>query len=333
MTDKVQREVLADRIVYTVTDASGNRAYAERKLEYSVGRPEIILNGGGAVTLTASRSFTDPGFSAVDSQGNDLSEYVVVEGDVTPYSAGDYKLIYSITNAAGETVSAERTVTIIGSTLPETVMPDRKTIYLTFDDGPGPYTDELLDILARYGVKATFFVTCSNEDYFDCVGRAFREGHSIGVHSASHNYYKIYDSEDAFFDDFYEVEDMIFEQTGSYTNLCRFPGGSSNTVSSFNPGIMSRLAEAMEHLGYKYFDWNVSSGDAGETTNTKQIVQNVEDGCTGRQASIVLQHDIKDYSVAAVEQIINWGLSNGYSFSALDLTSPGAHHTILNLIK
>ena len=209
-------------------------------------------------------------------------------------------------------------------------MPDTPTIYLTFDDGPGPYTAALLDVLGRYNVKATFFVTCLNPDYEDMIGRAYREGHSIGVHSASHNYYAIYQSEEAFFEDFILAEEMIFRQTGSYTRLFRFPGGSSNTVSRYNPGIMSRLAETMTAMGYQYFDWNVSSGDAGETTRTNTVYQNIVDGCSTHRASVVLQHDIKDFSVNAVERVILWGLNNGYVFRSLDLSSPSAHHAIAN---
>ena len=133
------------------------------------------------------------------------------------------------------------------------------------------------------------------------------------------------------FDDFNTAEDMIYRQTGEYTNLFRFPGGSSNTVSSFNPGIMSRLAYTMTNMGYQYFDWHVDSNDAGGTNTIAGVLSNVTSGCDGRKTSVVLQHDVKDYSVAAVEQIIIWGLRNGYTFRALDLTSPTAHHTIANV--
>ena len=330
LTDKVQRSVKEDSIEYTVVDSSGNIGRAERKPNYTVTHPEITLNGDANMQIYACPSFSDPGYSAVDTLGNDLTQYVQVEGSVCPYKAGSYEINYSITNQQGETVSTVRTVEVLPVELPDTVVPGEKTIYLTFDDGPGPYTGELLDILAEYNVKVTFFVTCLNDKYQDMVGRAYNEGHSIGVHTSSHNYKSIYSSEDAFFSDFNAVEDMIYSQTGSYTQLCRFPGGSSNTVSKFNPGIMSRLAQSVTDMGYKYFDWNVSSGDAGETTRTDTVVQNIIDGCTGRQASVVLQHDIKDYSVAAVEQVIIWGLSNGYTFRALDLSSPGAHHGIAN---
>ena len=188
-------------------------------------------------------------------------------------------------------------------------------------------------VLARYGVKATFFVTALNSDYEDMIGRAYNEGHSIAVHTYSHDYRKIYASEEAFFEDFNAIEDVIYRQTGQYTKLCRFPGGSSNTVSQFNPGVMSRLVDIMNNMGYKYFDWNVDSDDAGHTKTTNGIYTNVTEGCyaaAGYGYCLVLQHDVKDYSVAAIESIINWGLNNGYTFAALDMTSPTAHHGISN---
>ena len=185
-------------------------------------------------------------------------------------------------------------------------------------------------MLDKYKVKATFFVTAQDSKYYDLIGRAFRAGHSIGVHSSSHNYNTIYSSEYAFFEDFFNMEEIIKAQTGEYTRLFRFPGGSSNTVSRFNPGIMTRLTQALNNMGYQYYDWNVSSGDAGETTKTSQIIQNIKDGCAQHKASVVLQHDIKDFSVAAVESVIQWGQSNGYSFKALQLDSPSAHHGVNN---
>ena len=156
------------------------------------------------------------------------------------------------------------------------------------------------------------------------------DGHSIGIHSACHTYKEIYGSEDAYFSDLQKMQDIIENKTGIQTMLLRFPGGSSNTVSSFNPGIMSRLTQAVEERGYSYFDWNVSSGDAGGTKDTEQVFQNVINGIQKHRVSIVLQHDIKEYSVNAVEKIIVWGLENGYTFLPLDSTSPTAHHSVKN---
>jgi hypothetical protein len=96
---------------------------------------------------------------------------------------------------------------------------------------------------------------------------------------------------------------------------------------------MRRLANIMTDMGYHYFDWNVSSGDAGGTTSTSGVIANVTTGPNGvwkNDASVVLQHDIKDFSVAAVEQIIIWGQQNGYQFLPLQEDSYGAKHGIIN---
>ncbi len=329
MTAMVELTQLPDRMVYTVTDSSGNEAVAERPIPAGMEAPEIVLNGGAELTIPTSMSWEDPGFSVTDGQGADLSGSVTVEGEVIPYHSGDYEIRYTLTNAFGESVSAVRRVTVEPVRQSDTVYPDRRTIYLTFDDGPSYYTPELLDVLAKYNVKATFFVTGNHPEYLDCIGRAYREGHSIGVHSYTHNYWNIYASEEAFFEDFQLCEDMIYQQTGAYTKLFRFPGGSSNTVSNFNPGIMTRLTKTMTDMGYYYFDWNVLSGDAGETTDTDVVFWNVRNGCTS-DVNVVLQHDIKGFSVAAVERIIIWGLNNGYQFLPLEESSYGAHHGLNN---
>lgn len=330
LTDRVQVEQDGDRRLYTVTDAAGNRAQAERQIPYSIGRPEIRLNGGETLEVDTGFSFADPGFACTDARGNDLSSLVVCEGGVIPYAAGEYELRYHIANALGERVEATRRVTVRPLRNPEAADPEGKLIYLTFDDGPSAETDRLLDLLALYNVKATFFVTGLYPEYADCIGRAYREGHSIGVHSASHSYRRIYASEEAYLEDFNAVQAVIREQTGQESRIFRFPGGSSNTVSRFNRGVMSRLTRLMTELGYTYFDWNVSSGDAGGTTNTEQVLQNIVDGCSSRNVSVVLQHDSKAFSVDAVERVIIWGLTNGYRFAALDETGPETHHRLAN---
>ena len=265
------------------------------------------------ITIDDGESFS---FSPFMSPENDTLTSTAPDGSIFPFGlkAPPFEPVDS--SAAENGNSSEETPS------------NGNVIYLTFDDGPGKYTQELLDILDRYNVKVTFFVTNAGDS--DLIGEEFRRGHSVGIHSATHDYDNIYSSEDAYFADLEKMSDIIYEQTGERTKLLRFPGGSSNRVSSFNPGIMTRLTEAVKEHGYQYFDWNVLSGDAGETTDTDEIVQNVIDGCTDRSASIVLQHDIKGYSVAAVERIIQWGLENGYTFERLAVDSPSAHHRINN---
>lgn len=203
-----------------------------------------------------------------------------------------------------------------------------KVMYLTFDDGPGPYTEQLLDILDQYGVKATFFVV--DTPYVALLGEIARRGHTIGIHSASHEFSQVYASEEAFFTDLTAMGNIIHRETGKYTDLIRFPGGSSNTVSRFNPGIMTRLTRAVEEMGYVYFDWNVDSDDAGHAETAWEVYKNVVTGCKGLDQVVVLQHDIKPFSVEAVAWLIRWGKANGYQFAALDENSPTMHHDVQN---
>ena len=332
LTEKVVRTEDGDVIYYSVTDSSGNASETERVIEYGISEPMIRLTGGNEIEVGAAFTFTDPGYEATDESGNDLTSYVQVTGEVIPYKVGSYTLNYSIMNEQGETATAQRTVNIVPQPVVETVIPAEKTIYLTFDDGPGPYTDRLLDVLAQYGVKATFFVTNLDPDYVDCIGRAYREGHAIGVHTLTHDYYAIYSSDQAFYNDFLAMEEIIYEQTGSYTRLFRFPGGSSNTVSrNYNYGIMTRLVKTMTDMGYVYFDWNTDSGDSlGGAKSSYEVVNNVAAGCLENTVNIVLQHDIKGFSVDAVASIISWGRNHGYTFKSLDESSYGAHHGLAN---
>ena len=205
-----------------------------------------------------------------------------------------------------------------------------KIVYLTFDDGPGPYTAELLDILKKYNVKATFFVTRAGDDAL--IAREFNEGHTVGLHSYTHDYAYIYSGIGNFFEDLYSIQDRVKNITGETSTIIRFPGGSSNLVSAKYDGgahIMSTLAYEVAARGFTYFDWNVSSGDAGAPLPSDQIYENVVNNLKP-EFSVVLQHDIKDYSVNAVERIINYGLKNGYTFKRLEKDSFSAHHGINN---
>ena len=206
----------------------------------------------------------------------------------------------------------------------------QKVIYLTFDDGPGPYTAKLLDSLKKYDVKVTFFVTGAGDDAL--IAREYNEGHTVGLHTYTHDYAYVYSSLDNFFTDLYEIQARVKNITGQTSMLTRFPGGSSNLISARYDGgigIMSRLSEELPARGFTYFDWNISSGDAGGATTSSEVYQNVINALSPNY-SVVLQHDIKDFSVDAVEDIIKYGKANGYTFKKLDAGSFTAHHGINN---
>ena len=168
LTGHVERVKLDDRVLYTVTDSSGNSTSVERLLPaLSYRPPRITLLGGDNMVLQAGTWFEDPGVTVSDDLGSDLSDHLVTEGVVIPWFAGDYQISYSITSELGETISAVRNVQVVPVGLPQTVTPEEKTIYLTFDDGPGPYTARLLDVRPLYRAAA------------GRAGQVRREGHLL----------------------------------------------------------------------------------------------------------------------------------------------------------
>ena len=192
------------------------------------------------------------------------------------------------------------------------------TIYLTFDDGPKEgTTNVILDILKEEGVEATFFVTNGGPD--ELIKREYDEGHTVALHTASHDYATVYASVDAYFNDLNIVSTRVKNITGEESKIIRFPGGSSNTVSRhYCVGIMSTLTQLVLERGYRYYDWNVSSGDAAGGTVTKEMVySNVVNSLSRDRINVVLMHDIKPYTRDALRDIIRYGKENGYTFERI----------------
>ncbi len=182
---------------------------------------------------------------------------------------------------------------------------DTLKVYLTFDDGPSENTDEILNILDDYGVKATFFVVGKeDEQYRPLYQRIVDEGHTIGMHSYSHKYSDIYSSLDAFVNDLDRIQNLVYDITGVDSLYYRFPGGSSNQVSNVE---MSKYITYLNEHGITYFDWNVSSGDAtSQAYSPDELVENVMSDVIKYKTSIVLLHDAdsKDATVAALPSLI-----------------------------
>lgn len=327
ITHKVVRTVSESEVVYTVADSSGNSFEIARQIVYDDPiAPVLTLSGDTEISVPAGGSFEEPGFTASDNCDGDITDRVVVSGGIDPYLPGSYTISYTVEDSYGNKATASRTVTVEG--IYNHGGTNGKIIYLTFDDGPSKHTPYLLNVLKKYGVKATFFVV--NTGYIGTISRTVAEGHTVAIHSKTHNYKKIYASEEAYFADLYKMQEIIKNHTGVTTYMVRFPGGSSNTVSNHNPGIMTRLTKALGEKGFKYFDWNVSSGDAGEVDTRDEVFNNVIKGIKRHSTSVVLQHDSYWYSVQAVEKIIVWGLVHGYTFLPMNENSPGCHHRIHN---
>lgn len=182
-----------------------------------------------------------------------------------------------------------------------------RKVYLTFDDGPSSNTDEILDILSEYNVKATFFVIYKEgQENEELYRRITDEGHTLGMHSCNHVYSNLYQSKETFLEDTYKLRNFLYMVTGVETWVYRFPGGSSNKVSHLD---MHTFTKALKEEGMVYFDWNVSARDASSPILSKAaIVRNATAGLSELNEAVILFHDTgsKVTTVEALPEIIEY---------------------------
>lgn len=325
ITANVKKEISGNVCVLSVSDSSGNSASAEINIIYlDKTKPTINLVGGNTIYHLAGNKYNDFGYTATDDIDGDMTASVAVSGKIDDNKSGVYPVEYTVTDSSGNTAKVIRKVIVYGTMTAadfRQITPNGKTVYLTFDDGPGPYTERLLGYLDQYGVKATFFVTNQFPKYQNLIGETHRRGHKIALHSFTHNW-SIYTSVDSFMADFEAMQNLIAAQTGSRTEIFRFPGGTNNTVSRrYRRGIMSELSGKLLSEGYAYFDWNCDCNDA-RTTYSGAVIWDTIQQISRKNNAVVLMHDIKDYTVDAVPAILEHCLKEGYTFKVLEKDSP-----------
>ncbi len=316
----VKTELKGNVCTYTVTDSSGNTA--SRDIEIILLDNEgatLKLKGNSTVFMKINTEYKEFGFEVSDNMDEDIASKVTITNNVDMTRNGTYPVVYSVTDEAGNTTSVVRRVVVYGGGSKEeyeTVIPNGKIIYLTFDDGPGQYTEQLLDILDKYNVKATFFVTNQFKKYVPLIQEIDKRGHTVAVHTLTHKW-SIYDSVDSYLEDFNAMNAIIEQYTGEPTRIFRFPGGTNNGVSkSHCKGIMTTLSKMMVENGYTYFDWNVSTNDT-YLTDPSEIINSLIGQVKNKNRSVVLGHDIKKGTVEAMEGFIEYALKNGYTFEAI----------------
>lgn len=195
---------------------------------------------------------------------------------------------------------------------------DTHYVYLTFNSVPGDNTKAILDVLAQYNVKATFFVV-GNEDegVAEIYQRIVNEGHTIGMHSYSNKYSSIYSSKNAFKEDYKKISDYIYKLTGVRSTYYRFPGSSGNDISNMN---MAEFVYILNQESITYFDWNVSAGDAVNGYTVSDVVDQVLTGVSKYKTSVVLLHDgeNKSTTVDALGTLITQLQSQGAVILPID---------------
>ena len=334
ITNKVKITKKDNLITYSVKDTSNNETKITRTItSEDKTLPTITLKGSTNQTIYLGNTWKEPGYTAYDNCDNDITNNVVSSGVVNSNKLGSYKITYTVKDLSGNQTTITRTVKVISKpSNPSSQTPSNQkgTIYLTFDDGPKEgTTNVILDILKEEGVSATFFVTNSGPDYL--IKREHDEGHTVGLHTASHNYQTVYKSVDSYYNDLKQVQDRVKRITGIESKIIRFPGGSSNTVSKkYSKGIMTTLTKDVVNKGYRYYDWNISSGDAGETTSSSGVYNNVIRSLSKNKVNMILMHDIKPYTRDALRNIIRYGKNNGYTFAKITMSTPMVTHHVNN---
>ncbi len=224
-----------------------------------------------------------------------------------------------------DVVKAEEKEEIVSPAAVEEKQPQK--VYLTFNDGPSEQTKEVLDILKKKNVKATFFVI-GREDEFSkkMYQRIVKEGHTLGMHSYSHIYKEIYGSFKKFQRDFSKISDLLFDVTGVRAAYYRFPGGSTGTGQL----SIEECRGFLEQQGVTYLDWNVvAANGTDEEISRSEMVRSVMDGASMYSTSVVLLYDSADKKMTArsLGAMIDNLRAEGYELLPIDANTTPVQHS------
>ena len=352
--------IKAEDLITSITDATKTTVSFDKDYDFSnEGKQDVNVivedEGKNKTTSTVTVEIlvdknapviTASDFRVMLNSSADLKKYASVKddydtsptlsvdkGNFDSSKEGTYEITYNAEDDFGNKSTKKVKVTVY-KPAPSN---GKKIVYLTFDDGPSAVTETILNTLKKYNVKATFFVCGVNGSsgvsgkYGYLTKRAYEEGHTIALHSYTHDYKIIYKSNEAFYNDLMKLSDKVYNMIGVRPKYFRFPGGSNNgQYDNFGGNIpsMKSLAKFMVAKGYKYFDWNVSSGDAaGGKVPTATIVKN-SIGYSYDNINL-LMHDLagKTTTAEALPQIIEHYLSRGYEFRAINDSSFAPQYT------
>ena len=195
-----------------------------------------------------------------------------------------------------------------------------KKIYFTFDDGPSYMTEPLLEILKKHHVKASFFVT-NSEGRTDILKRIAEEGHTICLHSYSHDYETVYSSPESYFDDLKKIDDLVYDTLGIRSKIVRLPGGSHNTVHrNYCEGIIPVILSGLDKKGYRVIDWDCDNNDGGLFHMPPKAYFLYFLGTLGDKEAVFLSHtrDGDDESIQSIDLILDYCEKNGWETDTIE---------------
>ena len=301
----------------------------EKKLDYA-----LSAEGKDYLTLLSSRDALSENPNAKSGVFVDSVKSVLGNAEVGTNSATSTEKDTTETTSDGEQNAASQEGDA-KETQQDSVVANSngKRVYLTFDDGPSIYTGQILDVLKANDVKATFFVIGRDEEFYDYYKRIVDEGHTIGMHSYTHVYQDFYESKESFAEELTKLNDLIYNVTGTKSTIFRFPGGSSNSVSSLS---IEEYIDYLNENDIDYYDWNSLSGDA--VTNglsPEQLVNNIMNDVSQNEDSIVLMHDLQTThtTVESLQLLIDTLKTEGYEILPIDENTPLIQHVTAEAVE
>jgi len=333
--DYIFNEVKTYRVCIVVEDAYENKTekYAYVLVEDKDSEPPTITGIDKLTMLIGDKLDLKKGVVIKDNYDANPS-LIIDDSLLNVRKIGEYEIKYCVEDKSGNQATYTRIIEVLSQYDNREAKADGdKVCYLTFDDGPSQHTKKLLDILDQYHIKATFFVTATSQDHLSYIKEAYQKGHTIGLHTYSHDYQKIYSSLSAYIKDLNQIKEVVYQQTGHYPKYIRFPGGSSNMVSKkYNIGIMKRLSHKVIDLGYQYYDWTSINGDGEGIKTMSGLKKKAIEEIQGKEDIMFLMHDSAscENTIKALPSIIDYLIDKGYRFEAIDDTTPTFHHPIHN---
>lgn len=286
--------------------------------------PLIVLKENKEISLPQGSIYQEPGAIALDNCDGLITNKIKITGHVNVNKIGTYYLKYQVEDSNNNINTTQRIINI------EENKEEKGVIYLTFDDGPSTsITPKILAILKQENIKASFFIINhpSNTDYL--INQIIEEGHTLGLHSYTHNYSYIYSSLDNYFQDLTQIQDKVSNLTGLTSKIIRFPGGTSNTISkNYSEGIMTNLVSEVTNKGYNYYDWSIDSKDSGGVKSSEEVYNNVVNNLSLNKINMILFHDFENnyYTLDALPQIIKYAKDNGYTFKNITSSTKKVQH-------
>lgn len=195
-----------------------------------------------------------------------------------------------------------------------------KVVYLTFDDAPSKIVfKDILDILKKEDVKATFFVIGNQvKGNEEILKRAYDEGNSIGLHSFTHEKKKLYTSNEKFLDEMLRTQKAIEDVIGCSPRILRFPFGANNSFYK----LKKDLVKLLHDNDLRIYDWNADSGDGmNPHLSPSRILKNSK---SDKDTVVLLMHasPLHKNTAKALPDIISYYKSKGYTFKTIDCKTP-----------